>query len=80
MVWCVNPSNCVPTWPISANDDLFVAAAAVRARVHVRALRCPSRTGAPDENGMSDFSTRPSSKTSPVRISRVARSTVSGFM
>ena len=34
----------------------------------------------PTENGMSDFSTRPSSNTSPVRISRVARNTVSGFM
>ena len=19
MVWCANPSNCVPTWPISAS-------------------------------------------------------------
>ncbi len=34
----------------------------------------------PTENGISDFSGRPSSNTSPVRISRVARSTVSGFM
>jgi len=34
----------------------------------------------PVENGMSDFSTRPSSKVSPVRIRRIARSTVSGFM
>ena len=34
----------------------------------------------PTENGMSDRSARPSSKTSPVRIKRVALSTVSGFM
>ena len=34
----------------------------------------------PGENGMSVLSTRPSSNTSPVRMSRVARSTVSGFM
>jgi hypothetical protein len=34
----------------------------------------------PTENGMSVLITRPSSNTSPVRISLVARSTVSGFM
>ena len=79
MVWWLKVSNWVPTWPISATtsssfDPRRLEPASFRVRLVTTSKRRPA------DSGIESDSTCPSSKTSPVRISRAARSTVSGFM
>ena len=79
MVWCVKPSNCVPTCPISATmissfEPRVFDSGLIRVGFMYRSkCRVPP-------SGMSLDSTWPSSMTRPSRISRAALSTVSGPM
>ena len=58
IVWCVNPSNCVPTWPISENTiSSLLPRRFEPAFMFVRFTSISNRR--PVENGMSAFKRAP---------------------
>jgi hypothetical protein len=78
IVWCTKPSSWVPTWPSSV---MMISSLLPRRLdgwfMNVR-LVCTSKRRVP-KNGIAALSTCPSSITSPVLMSLVPRSTVSGL-
>ena len=79
MVWWLKPSNWVPTCPISAiTSSSLLPRWLDSGFILVRFVITPNWR--PAESGIDALSTWPNSITSPVRISREARSTVWGFI
>ena len=79
IIWWLNVSNWVPTCPISDTtsssfEPRRLRPGSSRVRFVINSKRRPAGSG------IESVRTRPSSNTSPARISRAALSTVSGFM